>query len=32
MGELLGRQFVRDNRAGAGGTIGAEIAAQAASP
>jgi tripartite-type tricarboxylate transporter receptor subunit TctC len=30
MGDLLGQQFVADNRAGAGGTIGGEIAAHAA--
>src|SRR3954466_12468664 len=30
MGEELGQQMVADNRAGAGGTIGAEIASQAA--
>jgi tripartite-type tricarboxylate transporter receptor subunit TctC len=30
MGELLGQQFVPDNRGGAGGTIGGEIASQAA--
>ncbi|MGZ8265726.1 MAG: Bug family tripartite tricarboxylate transporter substrate binding protein [Burkholderiales bacterium] len=30
MSELLGQQMVADNRAGAGGTIGAEIAAHAA--
>lgn len=30
MGEILGQQLVADNRAGAGGTIGAEIASQAA--
>ncbi len=30
MSELMGQQFVADNRAGAGGTIGGEIASQAA--
>lgn len=30
MSELVGQQFVADNRAGAGGTIGGEIASQAA--
>ena len=30
MGEVLGQQMVCDNRAGAGGTIGAEIASQSA--
>jgi len=29
MGEVLGQQMVTDNRGGAGGTIGAELAAQA---
>lgn len=30
MSELMGQQFIADNRAGAGGTIGGEIASQAA--